>query len=237
MAPHGGVLAVAGDDPGAKSSSLAHQSEPAFIAAGMPVVYPATLQDVVMLGLHAWEMSRVSGCWVGFKVVTELMDSSASIDLAATRSRDEGARESSWRPVTTSPGPGRRSPWRRAWSSAACRWRRPSGGSTSSTACITRAAVGIGIVASGRAYLEVREALSRMGVDEDMLDQLGLRIYQVSLVWPLEPAGAAEFALGLRDLLVVEEKQPLIEEQLARYLYAHATARAWPGRKTPTAGP
>ena len=113
VAPHGGVLAMAGDDPAAKSSSLAHQSEPAFIAAGMPVVYPATLQDLVLLGLHAWEMSRVSGCWVGLKVVTELMDSSASIELAARVSRC-GCRKRRWRLATTSPGPGRPSPWRRA---------------------------------------------------------------------------------------------------------------------------
>jgi indolepyruvate ferredoxin oxidoreductase len=221
VAPHGGVLAVAGDDPGAKSSSLAHQSEPAFIAAGLPVVYPATLEDVVTLGLHAWELSRVSGCWVGFKVVTELMDSSASIDLATA-------------------GPQMRIPAERLGAGDYIAWSKPALAMEESL--ITRRlpmaqafwrlnrldrvlhpdGQRIGIAASGRAYLEVREALARIGVDEDMLDQLGLRIYQVSLVWPLDPAGAAEFASGLRELLVVEEKQPLIEEQFARYLYRHA---------------
>jgi indolepyruvate ferredoxin oxidoreductase len=230
VARHGGVLAVAGDDPAAKSSSLAHQSEPAFIAAGMPVVYPATLQDIVVLGLHAWEMSRVSGCWAGFKVVTELMDSSASIELAAAGPEMRVPEERlaagdyiTWsKPALTMEESlvERRLPMAQAF------WRlnrldrvhHPDGGR-------------IGIVASGRAYLEVREALRRIGVDEDMLGQLGLRIYQVSLVWPLEPTGAAEFALGLRELLVVEEKQPLIEEQLARYLYGHANRPRLAGKK------
>ena len=105
---HGGVLVAAGDDPGAKSSSLAHQSEPALIAAGMPVVYPATLQDVVTLGLQPWELSRRSGCWVGFKVVTDLMDSFATVELPATGSA-AGRPRSGWRTVITSPGPSRRS--------------------------------------------------------------------------------------------------------------------------------
>lgn len=230
VAPHGGVLAVAGDDPGAKSSSLAHQSEPAFMAAGMPVVYPATLQDVVLLGLHAWEMSRVSACWVGFKVVTELMDSSASIDLAASDLEMKAPAEQL--------GAGDYIAWSRsalAMEESLVQRRLPMAQTFWRLNKLDRVhhqgGRRIGIVASGRAYLEVREALSRMGVDEDMLDQLGLRIYQVSLVWPLEPAGAAEFALGLRDLLVVEEKQPLIEEQLARYLYEHADRPRLAGKK------
>jgi indolepyruvate ferredoxin oxidoreductase len=219
VARHGGVIAVAGDDPGAKSSSLAHQSEPAFVAAGMPVVYPATLRDVVELGVYAWEMSRLSGCWAGFKVVTELMDSSASIDLAmddleikAPRQQLQAADYIAWsRPALAM----EQSLVERRLPMAQEFWRlnrldrvHHHQGSR------------IGIAASGRAYLEVREALRRIGADEEAL---GLRIYQVSLVWPLEPAGAAEFAAGLTDILVVEEKQPLIEDQLARYLYPHAS--------------
>ena len=221
VARHGGVLAVAGDDPGAKSSSLAHQSEPAFIAAGMPVVYPATLQDVVMLGLHAWQMSRVSGCWVGVKVVTELMDSSASIDLAA-----DGLEMA----IPAGPlGAGDYIAWSKpalAMEESLVTRRLPMAQEFWRLNRLDRVhhrgGRRIGIAASGRAYLEVREALRRIGVDEDMTDRLGLRIYEVSLVWPLDPAGAGEFALGLADLLVVEEKQPVIEGQLARYLYQHA---------------
>ena len=227
---HGGVLAVAGDDPAAKSSSLAHQSEPAFIAAGMPVVYPATLQDLVLLGLHAWEMSRVSGCWVGLKVVTELMDSSASIELAAAdvamRAPEAPLADGDYiawsRPALAMEESliERRLPMAQAF------WRlnrldrvhNPGGGR-------------IGIAASGRAYLEVREALRRLGVDDDLLGRLGLRIYQVSLAWPLEPDGAAEFALGLRELLVVEEKQPLIEDQFARLLYGHDSRPRLAGKR------
>jgi indolepyruvate ferredoxin oxidoreductase len=227
---YGGVLAVAGDDPAAKSSSLAHQSEPAFIAAGMPVVYPATLQDLVLLGLHAWEMSRVSGCWVGLKVVTELMDSSASIELAvadvATRAPEAPLADGDYiawsRPALAMEESliERRLPMAQAF------WRlnrldrvhNPGGGR-------------IGIAASGRAYLEVREALRRLGVDDDLLGRLGLRIYQVSLAWPLEPDGAAEFALGLQELLVVEEKQPLIEDQFARLLYGDESRPRLAGKR------
>ena len=217
---HGGVLVAAGDDPGAKSSSLAHQSEPALIAAGMPVVYPATLQDVVTLGLHSWELSRRSGCWVGFKVVTDLMDSFATVELPADgfgcialeQDLPDGDYIAWSKPALVM----EQSLVERRLPKAQEYWRLNSldrvhnpGG--------TR----LGIVASGRTYLEVREALDRMGIDNETLHRIGLRLYQAALVWPLEPAGARSFTGGLTDVLVVEEKQPLIEHQLTRYLYGH----------------
>src|SRR5215475_322905 len=86
-APHGGVLAIAGDDHTCKSSTLAHQSEYAFMDAGIPVLNPAGVQEFLDLGLHGWAMSRYSGCWVAFKTVAETVDSSASVHVDPQRVR------------------------------------------------------------------------------------------------------------------------------------------------------
>ncbi|OLF06687.1 hypothetical protein BLA60_30980 [Actinophytocola xinjiangensis] len=221
VARHGGVLVVAGDDPAAKSSSLAHQSEPTLMAAGIPVVNPATLLDVLTLGRHAWAMSRASGCWVGLKVVTNLMDSFASVELPTgldVRLPDtplpDGDHVAWSKPALAM----ERSLVERRLPRVGEYWR------LNGLDRVHRASAGdrIGIAAAGRTYLELREALDRLGVDEPARERLGLRLYRITLSWPLEPAGAREFADGLRDVLVVEEKQPLIEQQLARQLYGQA---------------
>jgi indolepyruvate ferredoxin oxidoreductase len=214
---HGGVLVVAGDDPAAKSSSLAHQSEPALAAAGIPVVYPATLRDVLRLGLHAYQLSRVSGCWVGLKVVTDLMDSFATVELPAEpiaprlpEQLDAGDYITWSRPALAM----EQSLAERRLPKALEYWRL-----NGLDLAHHRTGSRLGVVASGRTYLELRDALGRLGADDARLAELGVAIYQLALTWPLEPAGARDFALGLDEVLVVEEKQPLIEQQLARCLY------------------
>jgi indolepyruvate ferredoxin oxidoreductase len=218
---YGGVLALAGDDHGCQSSTLAHQSEPIFAAAMMPVINPASLRDYLDLGLLGFALSRFSGCWVGFKAISETVESSAS--LRANWSGPEIVI-----PRDFEPPPG----------GLSIRWpdppleqeRRLHGPKMAAVAAFARAnafdrialdgpAPRLGLLASGKAYLDLRQALEDLGIDDDDARRLGLRIYKVALSWPLEETGARRFAEGLSDILVVEEKRGFIEDQLVRVLY------------------
>ena len=223
----GGVLALAGDDHGCQSSTLAHQSEQIFAAAMMPVISPASLQDYLDLGLMGFELSRFSGCWVGFKAVSETVESSASL-----RARRSGPRIVI--PADFEPPLG----------GLSIRWpdppleqeRRLHGPKMRAVAAFARAnafdritfdspAPRLGVLASGKAYLDLRQALEDLGVDDEEARRLGLRVYKVGLTWPLEETGARRFAEGLSDILVVEEKRGFIEDQLVRILYNMEASR------------
>ena len=218
---HGGVLALAGDDHGCQSSTLAHQSEQVFAAAMMPILNPATLQDYLDLGLYGFALSRFSGCWVGFKAISETVESSASI-------YSDPARIQVVLPSDFEMPPG----------GLSIRWpdppleaeRRLHGPKMAAIAAFARAnrldrvvldskPARLGIVATGKAYLDLRQALADLGITERDAQELGLRIYKVALAWPLEQSGARSFAEGLQDVLVVEEKRGFIEDQLVRILY------------------
>jgi indolepyruvate ferredoxin oxidoreductase len=220
-APHGGVLALAGDDPGAKSSSIAHQSEQALIHCGIPILNPANVQDYLDLGLYGFALSRYSGCWVGFKCLTDTVESAGSVEVGPERvvvvEPDDFVRPAGlhigWSnlPVQVE---------RRLFEQrlpAVQAFVRANG----LDRVIFRAGARrrLGIVTTGKAYLDVRQALDELGVDAGAAEAAGLEIYKVALTWPLEPEGIRAFARGLEHLIVVEEKRPVIEEQLARLLF------------------
>jgi indolepyruvate ferredoxin oxidoreductase len=223
---HGGVLALAGDDHGCQSSTLAHHSEQVFAAALMPVLNPASLQDYLDLGLYGFELSRFSGCWVGFKAISETVESSASI-------RSDPSRLQIVAPTDFEMPPG----------GLHIRWpdspleqeRRLHGPKMAAIAAFARAnpvdrivldsrPVRLGIVATGKAYLDLRQALAELGITDAVASEIGLRVYKVALIWPLEESGALGFAEGLQDILVVEEKRGFVEDQLVRILYRTAAA-------------
>lgn len=224
---HGGVLALAGDDHGCQSSTLAHQSEQVFAAAMMPVLNPATLQDYLDLGLYGFALSRFSGCWVGFKAISETVESSASI-------YSDPARIEIITPDDFVPPPGGLSI---RWPDAPLEQeRRLHGSKMAAVAAFARAnrldrivldsqPARLGIVATGKAYLDLRQALAELGITDQAARELGLRIYKVALTWPLEETGARSFAEGLKDVLVVEEKRGFIEDQLVRILFNMDAAR------------
>ena len=218
---YGGVLAFAGDDHGCQSSTLAHQSEQVFAAAMMPIINPATLQDYLDLGILGFALSRYSGCWVGFKAISETVESSASI--YADPSRVEIVTPDDFAP----PPDGL---WMRWPDPPMAQERRLHGPKMQAVAAFARAnkldrivldsrPARLGILATGKAYLDLRQALADLGITDEVARQLGLRIYKVALTWPLEEAGARRFAEGLDDVLVVEEKRGFIEDQLVRILY------------------
>ena len=220
-APLGGVLLLAGDDHTCKSSTLAHQSELAFIDASIPVLNPAGIEDILDLGLYGWAMSRYSGCWVAFKTVAETMDSSASVNLDPGRNEivvptdfamPEGGLNIRW-PDTPLDQEYRLHRYKLAAAQAFARANRLD------RIVLDSPRPRFGIVTTGKSYLDVRQALDELGLGEREAAAIGLRLYKVAMPWPLEPEGARNFAEGLEEILVVEEKRAVIEPQLKDLLY------------------
>jgi indolepyruvate ferredoxin oxidoreductase len=228
-APLGGVLLLAGDDHTCKSSTLAHQSEFAFIDASIPVLNPAGIDDILDLGLYGWAMSRYSGCWVAFKTVAETMDSSASV------SADPGRIDIGLPSDFEMPPGGLNIRWpdqpldqeyrlHRYKLAAALAFARAN---RLDRIVIDCSQPRFGIVTTGKAYLDVRQALEDLGIGESQARDIGLRLYKVAMSWPLEPEGVRRFAEGLKEVLVVEEKRAVIESQLKEQLYN------WPAERRP----
>jgi len=220
-AQFGGVLAVAGDDHAARSSTVAHQSEHAFKAAMMPVLVPSSVQDYLDLGLHGWAMSRYSGCWVGFKAVADTVESSASVDVSLDRVKIQlptdyelpvGGLNIRW-PDDRIVQEARLLHHKLYAALAYCRANRLN------RVVIDAPNPRLGIITTGKSYLDVRQAFDDLGIDDALAAELGIRLYKVGMVWPLESEGVRRFAEGLEEILVVEEKRQLLEYQLKEELY------------------
>ena len=218
----GGVLAVVGDDHLCKSSTLAFQSEPMFAAATMPVLNPATIQDVLDFGLLGWAMSRYSGCWVGLKTTAANMDANVSADVDPNRvaivipqsfDLPEDGLNSRW----PDPPIAQEARLQRGKIYAALAFARAN---KIDQVVIDSPDRRLGIVTTGKAYLDTMQALSDLGIDAELAAEIGLGVYKVGMSWPLEPEGAKAFAEGVDELLVIEEKRNLIEDQLKTQLYA-----------------
>lgn len=219
--PHGGVLVLAGDDHAAKSSTLAHQSEHIFKACGLPVLYPSNVQEYLDYGLHGWAMSRYSGLWVAMKCVTDVVESSASVALDPYRIdvhlptdfvMPPGGLNIRW-PDPPLVQEARLLDFK--WYAALAYVRS----NRLDRIVIDSPRARFGIMTAGKAYLDVRQALSDLGLDEATCAQIGIRLYKVGCVWPLEAQSAREFAAGLQEILVVEEKRQIMEYALKEELY------------------
>jgi len=217
----GGVLVVAGDDHAARSSAVAHQSEHIFSACAMPVIAPASVQDILDFGLHGWAMSRYTGCWIALKLSADVVESSATVDIDPARVQvcvpDDFELPADgvhirW-PDPQSAQEHRMQAYKIYGAAAYARangldrlvWDSPR--------------ARLGLVACGKAWLDLRQALHELGIDEAAAAALGLRVYKVGMPWPLEADGARRFATGLQEILVVEEKRQIIEYQLKEMLY------------------
>ncbi len=219
----GGAIALCGDDHGARSSTLAHQSDLALIHFGMPVLNPSTVEELVSYGLSAWAMSRYSGCWIGMKALTDTVEGGASIpaDMDTLpfilptdfeippgglnlRPRNGSALELEARHFE------QRHPAAQAWVRA------------NNLDCLAWGSAPhnrIGLVSTGKAYLDVIEALRGLGLDEARCTALGIAVYKVGMVWPLEPERLRTFAETCDEIFVIEEKHPIIEDQISTILY------------------
>ena len=218
---YGGVLAVAGDDHACKSSTLPHQSEHMFIGASIPVLAPADVQEVLDLGIYGWELSRYSGCWVALKAITENMDSAISAEIDPGRIQIVTPEEFEL------PADGVHVRWPDSPLEQELRLNKYKIYAAREFArvnqlnkiVINSPKPRLGIITSGKAYLDVMQALEDLGIDDDLAAKIGLRVYKVGMVWPLEPVTTHEFAKGLEEILVVEEKRSIIEDQLTGQLY------------------
>jgi indolepyruvate ferredoxin oxidoreductase len=219
-AAHGGVLVVAGDDHGGKSSASAHQSEHTLIAGFMPVLYPATIREMLEFGLYGWALSRYSGLYVALKCITDTLDLTGSVqlpDIHREFARPDWPLPPEGLNLRKNQPPLVQEDW-------VVNRRLPAAHAFARANRIDRVVINserrtLGILAAGKAYLDVRQALSDLGLSEAKCAALGIRLYKPGLIWPLEPEGAIAFAEGHRALLVVEEKRPVLEDQLARALY------------------
>lgn len=218
---YGGVLAVVGDDHGCKSSTYPYQSEHLFMSMSMPVLAPANVQEVLDLGIFGWELSRYSGCWVGLKAITENMDSAISAEIDPGRINIKIPQDFSL------PKDGVNVRWpdsplaqeerlNKYKIYAALAFAREN---EINKIVIDSDEPRFGIITTGKSYLDVLQAFDDLGIDEDLAATIGIRLYKVGMPWPLEPVKTHEFARGLEEILVVEEKRSVIEDQLTGQLY------------------
>jgi len=232
--PHGGVLVVAGDDHGCVSSSMPHQSDQTLMAWHMPVVNPSNVAEMLEFGLYGWALSRFSGAWIGFKAISETVESGSTVDLDALRTHWPAPDQvSDALGGFVPPSDGLHNRWpdlpnlaieaRLAAKLDAVRyfarmhsidkWIAPSADAT------------VGIVTCGKAHLDLMEALRRLGLSVADLDAAGVRIYKIGLSFPLEPMRLDRFVDGLSEVLVVEEKGPVVEQQIKDLLFNRAAGQ------------
>jgi indolepyruvate ferredoxin oxidoreductase len=220
-AKHGGVIAVAGDDHIAKSSTAAHQSDHIFKACGLPVFFPASAQEILDLGLHAFAMSRFSGVWAAMKTIQEIVESSASISVDPDRvnivlptdfAMPPGGLHIRW---PDAPLEQEARLMDHKWYAALAYVRANKLNHT----VIDSPNARLGLIASGKSYNDTRQALHDLGLDDATCRRVGIRLHKVGVVWPLEASITREFATGLQEILVIEEKRQVIEYQLKEELY------------------
>ena len=219
--PWGGVIAVAGDDHISKSSTAAHQSDHIFKACGTPVFFPTNVQEILDLGIHAFAMSRFSGVWAGMKTIQEIVESSATAMIDPDRVQIKiptdfvippGGLHIRW-PDHALEQEARLFDYK--WYAALAYIRA----NRLNYNVIEGPNDRLGLIASGKAYNDTRQALLDLGLDDATCRRVGIRLHKVGVVWPLEAQLTREFATGLQEILVVEEKRQVIEYQLKEGLY------------------
>jgi indolepyruvate ferredoxin oxidoreductase len=217
--PHGGVLVVAGDDHGCVSSSMPHQSDVAFMAWFVPTLSPSNVAEYLSFGEYGYALSRFSGMWVGFKAVSETVESCASVELSPRRvfhspafQPPAGGLHYRWPDL---PGP---------QIEQRLEFKKSAVLAFAAANPIDRKIYDVpdatyGIVTTGKAHLDLMEALQLLGLTEAECRRLGIDVYKVGMVWPLAHHDALEFVREKREILVIEEKRGIIESQFKEYFY------------------
>ncbi|HEY3014562.1 MAG TPA: indolepyruvate ferredoxin oxidoreductase family protein, partial [Nocardioides sp.] len=234
-APTGGVLCLVGDDPAAKSSSVPCASEVALADLRMPILYPADSQEVLDLGLHGLALSRACGLWTGFKVVTPVADGSSTVELDPHRAKTLVPRGSGKHVVNGKLLQPTLGPIERDQVTTRIRLAMEYGRLNNlNTVTVGTPRDRIGIVAAGKTYLDVCEALDALGLGRDQLERHGIRLLKLSMPYPLHPETVTEFAAGLQEIVVVEEKRSFVEAALKEILYGVPGAPSVTGKRLPT---
>ncbi len=220
-ARHGGVIAIAGDDHVSKSSTAPHQSDHVFKACSFPTFFPSNVQDILDMGLHAFALSRFAGVWAGMKTIQEVVESGSSVCVDPDRVKivmpedfvmPPGGLHIRW-PDPPLEQEARLMDYK--WYAALAYIRA----NKLNHNVIATPDDRFGIIASGKAFNDTRQAMADLGLDDATCRRLGIRLHKVNVVWPLEATITRDFAIGLQEILVVEEKRQVIEYQLKEELY------------------
>lgn len=240
--PAGGAVALVGDDPSCKSSSVPSASEAALADLAIPTFYPADSQEVLDYGLHAVALSRATGLWAGMKIVTNVADGMSDVVIPARR-------DAPVVPQLEAGGPYRHEPTSRLIGATAVEYESTAYGLRMELARAYARLNGlnvlethgardrVGIVASGKAYLDLVEALDAMGLDAAARERYGIRLLKLGLLFPLEPAVVEQLASGLQQIVVVEDKRPFVEAALRDQLYGRADAPVIVGKRDADGSP
>ncbi len=223
VSKHGGALVLAGDDMGAKSSVTAAGSDLPLIAANIPILYPATTGEFIEYGLYGWAMSRFAGLWVALKGVTD------TIELTSTIAADSEKLEILTPEGVAMPDEGvhafRTDYMPLIQERRMVDFKLPAAEEFARVNGINRVTLDserrrLGIVSAGKPYLDLCEALTQLGIDDELAAELGIRVYKLGMTWPLEKAGIRDFSAHHDEILVVEEKAPVIEDQMKHQFYS-----------------
>src|SRR3989441_2691074 len=225
---YGGVLALGGDDPLSKSSTIPSHSEVAFYDALFPVLFPGTVQEILDLGRLGFELSRYSGLWVGFKIVTNVADEIGTAEVAPDRVAiaDPGF-EYDGRPWQQRQNPLLMPPWGLDTEREIHYGRLEAAKAFARVNRLNRVTLDtpnawLGIAAPGKTYYDLREALAELGLDDTTLRHYGIRLLKIGMLFPMEATTIRDFARGLRELLVIEEKRAFCELFIRDILYNEA---------------
>jgi indolepyruvate ferredoxin oxidoreductase len=228
---NGGVIAVVGDDPSCKSSSLCSQSEPMLFHVGMPSLYPGNVQEILDLGLHGYLMSRLAGLWVGLKIVTNVADGSGSANVSPERltfvTPDMMFDGEVFTPhmnlgmnVRSEALEMERSLYTRRLEVA----KRYARANKLNNVVFPNPDAWLGIITAGKTYNDLRQSFLELGLDDAALRKYGIRILKMGMLFPMEPSVVREFAQGLEEVFVIEEKRPFLEMFAKNVLYGRANA-------------
>lgn len=238
-----GAVILAGDDPNSKSSTLPHQSDFALVSAGIPILYPSNIQEFLEFGLHAFAISRLSGCWMSLKLVTNLCDGGSVVDVALDKPyitipevEIDGKPFKKFQDVTFLP-PGTIEMERFMFYE---RHEAVKAYARANQLNVIETQTGddrIGLVSSGKSYADLRQSLLDMGLDNDALQRLGVRVLRLGMTYPLDDEIVRRFATGLEEIIVVEEKRSFVENQMRECLYGMPNHPRIVGKQTEDGAP
>ena len=228
---NGAVLAIAGDDPSCKSSSLCSQSEPMLYHVGMPSLYPSNVQEILDYGLHGYQMSRLAGVWVGMKIVTNIADGTGTAHVDPSRlnfiTPDLEFDGKLFTPNMNLGMNVRAAALEMEQSLYTRRLeviKRYVRDNKLNNVVLENRDAWLGIITAGKSYNDLRQAFFELGMDDEALRRHGIRILKMGMLWPMEPSVVRDFAQGLEEILVVEEKRPFLEMFAKNCLYGMANA-------------
>ena len=231
IAKNGGVLAIAGDDPSCKSSSLCSQSEPMLFHVGIPSLYPGNVQEILDYGLHGYQMSRLAGVWMGMKIVTNVADGTGTANVSPERLNFVTPDlEFDGKLFTPNMNLGmnvrvealemEQSLYTRRLEVV----KRYARANNLNNVVFPNPDAWIGILTAGKTYNDLNQAFLEMGLDDAALRRYGIRILKMGMLFPMEPTIVREFAQGLEEIFVIEEKRPFLEMFAKQVLYGMANA-------------